>query len=68
MAEPLDLDVIAFQSAVAGQYSREREPARGGMGIVRLAREAQPERAGALEMLSPMLAARADMPLGTAAR
>jgi hypothetical protein len=38
MAEHLDLDLIAFQSVLAGQYSLERELERGGMGFVYLAR------------------------------
>ncbi|HJR40664.1 MAG TPA: protein kinase [Gemmatimonadaceae bacterium] len=61
MADLLDLDFIALQSALAGQYSLERELGRGGMGVVYLAREVQLDRHVALKVLPPALAQRADL-------
>ncbi|HEX6537453.1 MAG TPA: serine/threonine-protein kinase [Gemmatimonadaceae bacterium] len=62
MPEPtLDLDFIALQQALAGQYSLERELGRGGMGVVYLAREVQLDRPVAIKVLPPALAARAEL-------
>ena len=56
-----DVDFIAVQEALAGEYSLERELGRGGMGIVYLAREARLARPVAIKVLPPALAARADL-------
>ncbi len=52
-----DAEFIAFQEAVAGKYSLERELGRGGMGIVYLARELRLARPVAIKVLPRMLAA-----------
>ena len=56
-----DHDFLAFQSALAGQYSLERELGRGGMGIVYLAREVRLAREVAIKLLPPALAGNPDM-------
>jgi serine/threonine-protein kinase len=61
MATPIDSQFIALQSALAGQYSLERELGRGGMGVVYLAREVQLDRLVAIKVLPPDLAVRADL-------
>jgi eukaryotic-like serine/threonine-protein kinase len=58
---PEDFDFIALQSALAGQYSLEKELGRGGMGVVYLAREVQLERPVAIKVLPPSLGGRADL-------
>jgi serine/threonine-protein kinase len=56
-----DADFLALQSALAGQFSLERELGRGGMGIVYLAREVQLERPVAIKVLPPALGAREEL-------
>jgi hypothetical protein len=50
----------ALQRAVAGRYSLDREVGAGGMGIVYLARDVRLDRAVAIKLLRPQLAARPD--------
>jgi eukaryotic-like serine/threonine-protein kinase len=57
----MDADFIALQSALAGEYSLDREIGRGGMGIVYLAREVRLARPVAIKVLPPALAARAEL-------
>ena len=53
----IDALFLAFQGALAGRYSLERELGRGGMGVVYLAREVQLDRSVAIKLLPPELAA-----------
>jgi hypothetical protein len=59
MANPTRPDpvFIAFQSALAGRYSIDRELGRGGMGIVYLAHEVHLDRLVAIKLLPPERAA-----------
>ena len=57
----VDIEFIALQRALAGQYSLERELGRGGMGIVYLAREVELNRLIAMKVLPSHYAARADL-------
>ena len=47
---------VAFQTALAGRYSLDRELGRGGMGVVYLAREVMLDRAVAIKLLPPAMA------------
>jgi eukaryotic-like serine/threonine-protein kinase len=61
MIHGADREFVALQSALAGQYSLERELGRGGMGIVYLAREVQLDRPVAIKLLPPALAVRPEL-------
>ena len=59
--ESIDTLFLAFQEAVAGRYSLEREVGRGGMGVVYLAREVRLDRPVAIKLLPPEFAAQASL-------
>ncbi|MCC6929374.1 MAG: protein kinase [Gemmatimonadaceae bacterium] len=52
-------EFLALQSALAGEYSLQRELGRGGMGIVYLARDVQLDRDVAIKVLPSQLAVNA---------
>src|SRR5436190_20163511 len=52
----VDPTYLAFQLAIAGRYSLDRELGRGGMGIVYLAREVHLDRSVAIKLLPPDMA------------
>src|SRR5215212_5057683 len=54
---PLDPLFLAFQLALAGRYSIDRELGRGGTGVVYLAREVHLDRLVAIKLLPPDRAA-----------
>ena len=56
-----DTDFIALQSALAGEYSLDRELGRGGMGVVYLAREVRLARPVAIKVLPPALAVQPEL-------
>ncbi len=56
-----DPEFVAFQRALAGEYSLDRELGRGGMGIVYLARDVQLDRQVAIKVLPTSLASRSDL-------
>ncbi|HTK49172.1 MAG TPA: serine/threonine-protein kinase [Gemmatimonadaceae bacterium] len=58
---PPDADFIALQTALAGEYSLDREIGRGGMGVVYLAREVRLARPVAIKVLPRALAARPEL-------
>src|SRR5215212_4002704 len=58
---PLDPLFLAFQLALAGRYSIDREIGRGGMGVVYLAREVHLDRLVAIKLLPPHRAADASL-------
>src|SRR5438067_1383217 len=53
-----DATFLNLQSALAGEYSLEREIGRGGMGVVYLAREVQLDRLVAIKALPADLGTR----------
>ena len=61
MTSPLAPEFMDLQSALAGEYSLERELGRGGMGVVYLARDVQLDRHVAIKVLPPALASHADL-------
>ena len=61
MSSVMPPEFLALQSALAGEYSLQRELGRGGMGIVYLARDVQLDRDVAIKVLPMHLASRADL-------
>src|SRR4029079_19012863 len=54
-----DAEFLALQTALAGEYSLQRELGRGGMGVVYLARDVQLDRDVAIKVLPAHLASTA---------
>ena len=52
---------VAFQQAVKGRYSLDRELGRGGMGVVYLSREVRLDRQVAIKLLPPDLSGNPDL-------
>ncbi len=62
MTAPIpDALFLAFQQAVIGRYSLERELGRGGMGVVYLAREVRLDRQVAIKLLPPDFSGNPDL-------
>ncbi len=61
MAHDPDADFIAVQTALAGEYSLDRELGRGGMGVVYLAREVRLARPVAIKVLPRDFTSRAEL-------
>ena len=61
MATAPDSDFIALQTALAGEYSLDRELGRGGMGVVYLAREVRLARPVAIKVLPPALSSNPEL-------
>ena len=61
MATHVDGEFLALQTALAGEYSLERELGRGGMGVVYLAREVQLNRLVAIKVLPGAMAERPEL-------
>ncbi len=61
MAHDPDADFIAVQTALAGEYSLDRELGRGGMGVVYLAREVRLARPVAIKVLPRNFTSRAEL-------
>ena len=59
MTSPTD-EFVELQSALAGEYSLQRELGRGGMGVVYLARDVQLDRDVAIKVLPTHLARTAE--------
>src|ERR687889_2292202 len=60
MTTAMSEEFLALQSALAGEYSLQRELGRGGMGIVYLARDVQLDRDVAIKVLPSHLARTAE--------
>ena len=61
MAHNLAEGFIALQTALAGEYSLDRELGRGGMGVVYLAREVRLARPVAIKVLPPEFGRRPEL-------